>query len=144
MERLLGKLSNSESDMTKHRKQRVLVVDDEPVIARTLALIMVHSGFDAISFTNPLEALDAARFKAPDLLISDVMMPEMSGIDLAIAIQSHCQDCKVLLFSGQAATSDLLRAARQNGHDFHLLTKPIHPTDLLTAIRHLSAKQRGG
>ena len=123
--------------MTIRRKERVFVVDDEVVIAQTIAIILSRSGFDAIAFTNPLEALTFARNESPDLVISDVMMPEMSGVDLAIALRALYPACKVLLFSGQSATQDLLEAAREKGHDFQLLSKPIHPTDLLNAIRGL-------
>jgi DNA-binding NtrC family response regulator len=114
---------------------RVFVVDDETVIATTLAMILKTSGFDARSFTNPLVALDAANSEPPHLLISDVVMPEMLGTNLAIEMKRRCPDCKVLLFSGQAATSNLLEKARVDGHDFSLLTKPIHPADLLREIR---------
>jgi CheY-like chemotaxis protein len=62
-------------------------------------------------------------------------MPELTGVELAIRIREHCPDCQVLLFSGQAATVDLLAKAREDGHDFVLLSKPIHPGDLLSAIR---------
>lgn len=124
--------------MTTKRKQRVFVVDDEHVIAQTLAIILTQNGFDATSFTNPLEALAAARAGCPDLVISDVMMPEMSGVDLAMALQSACSNCKILLFSGQSATKDLLETARGKGHHFRLLSKPVHPTDLLDSIRGLS------
>jgi CheY-like chemotaxis protein len=86
-----------------------------------------------------LEALQTAQVGCPDLLISDVVMPEMSGIDLAIRARALCSSCKVLLFSGQAATADLLDVARKNGHNFELLSKPVHPTDLLDAIRNLSS-----
>ena len=99
---------------------KVFVVDDETVIAATLTIILNQSGFQAESFTNPLEALERARATRLDLLISDVMMPEMTGIDLAIAIKNECPECKILLFSGQAATADLLRAAREQGHEFQL------------------------
>ena len=116
-------------------KLRIFVVDDEVVIATTLATILQRSGFDAVSFTEPLRALDEAREKAPDLLISDVMMPVLSGVDLAIRIKSECPDCKVLLFSGQAATANLLDAARQDGHDFELLSKPIHPSEFLLKVK---------
>jgi CheY-like chemotaxis protein len=61
-------------------------------------------------------------------------MPGMSGIDLAIAIRQAVPDCKVLLFSGQAATADLLADAREAGHNFTTLEKPIHPKDLLAYI----------
>lgn len=124
-----------EASATAPVKQRIFVVDDEEVIAQTLAVILEHNGFNAIAFTNPLEAFEAAKAEAPDLLISDVMMPEMSGIDLAIAFKTLCPVCKVLLFSGQSVTSDLLRTAREQGHDFHLLSKPIYPADLLAAIK---------
>lgn len=117
----------------------VFVVDDEDVIATTLAMILrLQGGFRARSFTKPLAALEAARLEAPDLLISDVVMPQLSGIDLAIQVRECCPNCRVLLFSGQASTAHLLEAASANGHDFELLLKPVHPADLLTRIRSLS------
>jgi DNA-binding NtrC family response regulator len=113
---------------------RVFVVDDERVIATTLAAILQLNGFIADSFVRPADALDAARVNPPDLLISDVVMPDISGVELAIQIKAICPDCKVLLFSGQAATADLLLAAREQGHDFQLLSKPVHPTELLAQV----------
>ena len=97
---------------TQLEHPRVFVVDDEHVIAFTLATILNQSGFRAIPFTNPLDALEAASLEGPNLLISDVMMPELSGVDLAIRIKSKCPGCKILLFSGQAATADLLADAQ--------------------------------
>jgi CheY-like chemotaxis protein len=58
----------------------------------------------------------------------------MSGIELAITIRRIFPDCKILLFSGQASTEDLLAAARRDGHQFTLLTKPVHPLDLLARV----------
>ncbi len=125
--------------VSQPRKQhRVFVVDDEQVIASTLAMILRNQGFDATSFTQPREALQAAQLEAPNLLISDVVMPLLSGIELAIQVQEHCPDCKVLLFSAQAATADLLEIAKASGHDFEVLLKPVHPADLLTRIRNLT------
>jgi CheY-like chemotaxis protein len=81
----------------------------------------------------------------PDLLIMDVVMPGMTGIEAAIIarhiiarhiIARHLlPNCKILLFSGQAATADLLETARSQGHEFDLLAKPVHPTDLLAELR---------
>ena len=110
-------------------QHRVFVVDDERIISSTLATILTLQGFEATAYTQPLEALKAAHSKAPDLLISDVLMPLLSGIDLSIQVQEQCPDCKVLLFSGQATTMDLLETARANGHSFELMTKPVHPED---------------
>jgi CheY-like chemotaxis protein len=81
-------------------------------------------------------ALETALLVPPELLIADVILPGMSGIELAITIRRVFPDCKVVLFSGQAATSDLLAAAGGNGHRFQLLNKPVHPSDLLA---HISA-----
>jgi DNA-binding response OmpR family regulator len=110
---------------------RIFVVDDEYVIASTLAVIFNMNGYSARCFTRPIEALTAAQSDIPDLLISDVAMPGLSGVDLAVQIRARHPKCKILLFSGQAATQDLLENARNRGHDFHLLPKPVHPTELL-------------
>ena len=120
--------------MASNPMPRVFVVDDEPVIASTLAAILQVNGFSAKFFTCPLEALTAARLKAPDLLISDVAMPGISGIDLAVQMRAQYPTCKILLFSGQTATLDLLEGARAQGHDFDLLLKPVHPTELLFEV----------
>jgi DNA-binding response OmpR family regulator len=116
----------------------IFVVDDELVIASTLAFILRMNGYSAKFFTRPFEALTAAQSEAPDLLISDVQMPDLSGVDLAIRMRAKHPECKILLFSGQAATLDLLEDARNQGHDFHLLLKPVHPSELLFEIGTLS------
>ncbi|MGD0627901.1 MAG: response regulator [Terracidiphilus sp.] len=117
----------------KHRPV-VLVVDDESAIADTLAEILTLSGYAAMPVYDGEEALESALLMPPELLITDVMLPGMSGIELAIAIRRIFPDCKVLLFSGQAATVDLLTSARRTGYEFTLLNKPVHPTDLLRRV----------
>jgi DNA-binding NtrC family response regulator len=81
--------------------------------------------------------ISAAQWDIPDLLISDVAMPGLSGIDLAIQMKVNHPECKVLLFSGQAYTSDLLESARYQGHHFRLLEKPVSPSELLVEIDKL-------
>jgi DNA-binding NtrC family response regulator len=90
---------------------RIFVVDDGPVIASSLAAILRTNGFSARSFISPLAALAAARSESPDLVISDVAMPDISGIDLATQMRAQYPKCKILLFSGQATTLDLLEGA---------------------------------
>ena len=119
-------------------RHRIFVVDDEVIIASTLATILQKNGFDSVYYTDPLQALAAARQEPPDLLITDVVMPELSGIDLAIAMKKELPNCRVLLFSGQAATANLLESARTQGYDFELISKPIHPTEFLQKIRNVA------
>jgi CheY-like chemotaxis protein len=116
---------------------RIFVVDDEPVIASSLAAILGMNGFPARFCSSPLEALAAARAESPDLVISDVAMPGISGIDLAIQMRAQYPNCKILLFLGQAATLDLLEGARAQGYSFRLLQKPVHPSEFLSEIGQL-------
>ena len=76
---------------------------------------------------------------APDLAIIDVILPTMNGVDFAIALKTQLPMCRVLLFSGQAATVDLLADALEKGHTFDILPKPVHPTEMLdVAMKMLS------
>ena len=117
------------------RKPKVLVVDDERVIADTLAIILNQSGFEASAVYSGTDAVEQARAQRPELVISDVIMDDMNGIEAAINIRQFLPDCKILLFSGQAATADLLENARAQGHEFEILAKPVHPQDLLAKLR---------
>lgn len=114
---------------------KVLVVDDEHVIADTLAMILNQSGFDARAVYSGEKALELASTFAPDMLITDVIMADLNGIDAAIRIRAMLPQIKILLFSGQAATADLLEKARAQGYEFEILAKPVHPQDLLSKLR---------
>jgi CheY-like chemotaxis protein len=116
-------------------KPKVLVVDDERVIADSLAMILNQSGFEARAVYSGEKALEAAPELKPDMLISDVIMAGLNGIDAAIRIRALLPQIKILLFSGQAATADLLEKARAKGYEFEILAKPVHPHDLLTKLR---------
>jgi CheY-like chemotaxis protein len=118
-------------------RPKVLVVDDERVIADTLAVILRQSGFETATAYDGMEAVQTATAWHPDLLISDVVMPRMNGIEAALLIRASIPDCKVLLFSGQASTAEMLAEARSSGCDFELISKPIHPDDLIEKLRSL-------
>jgi CheY-like chemotaxis protein len=116
-------------------KPKVLVADDERVIADTLAIILNQSGFEATAVYSGEKAVETAKTLRPDMLISDVIMTDLNGIDAAIKIREMLPSCKILLFSGQAATADLLDRAQGQGHQFEILAKPVHPQDLLAKLR---------
>jgi CheY-like chemotaxis protein len=116
-------------------KPKVLVADDERVIADTLAMILNQSGFEARAVYSGERALELATSFVPDMLISDVIMADLNGIDAAIQMRALVPKIKILLFSGQAATADLLEKARAQGYEFEILAKPVHPQDLLNKLR---------
>ena len=125
----------SEAPTAAPIKRKVLVADDEQVIANTLAIILNQAGFEARAVYSGEKAVEALDTFEPDMLITDVIMTGMTGIEAAIATQAKLPNCKILLFSGQAATADLLEKARQGGHEFEILAKPVNPTDLLAKLR---------
>ncbi len=116
-------------------RPKVLVVDDEQVIANTLAMILNQSGFEAKPVYSGEKAVELASTFQPDMLITDVIMADLNGIDAAIRIRALLPKIKILLFSGQAATADLLEKARTQGYEFEILAKPVHPQDLLSKLR---------
>jgi len=124
-------------DSSNSSRTVAFVVDDEDVIASTLELILLSRGFAVRSFVDPTDAAEAARSIKPDFLLTDVMMPKLNGIELALKMKEINPDCCVLLFSGQASTSDLLARASEQGHCFEVLAKPVHPLDLLSKITEL-------
>jgi CheY-like chemotaxis protein len=123
--------------MPQRPKPRVFVVDDEHVIASTLELILRSQGFDAHSFADPIAALKAAQSEAPDLLLTDVVMPEMNGIELAARIRQDCPTCKVVFFSGEVSVINLLAEAQAALPDFVLVSKPTHPALLAEKINEV-------
>src|ERR1700733_3910219 len=93
---------------TKTSKPKVLIADDEQVIANTLAIILNQAGFDARAVYSGEKAVEAIDGFKPNMLISDVIMTGITGIEAAIQVRKKLPSCKILLFSGQAATPALL------------------------------------
>jgi DNA-binding NtrC family response regulator len=117
----------------------VLVVDDEPLVADTLAAILSHSGYITITAYSGAKALELVSSIHPALIISDVAMPKMTGVELALAVVKSSPECGVVLFSGHATARDLA-PAYEAGYDFTLLAKPVHPAEML---KHVSRNLHG-
>ena len=112
----------------------MLIVDDECIIADTLALILKKHGYETKAVYSGEHAVETATQFKPDVLISDVVMRGMNGIEAALRISVTLPRCKVILFSGNAATADLLHDAQAHGHSFETLAKPVHPQVLLDRL----------
>ncbi|MGC2403647.1 MAG: response regulator [Acidobacteriaceae bacterium] len=115
----------------------ILVVDDERLIADTISEILVQHGFAAFKAYSGEEGLRLSQALRPEIVLSDVLMPRMSGIDMAILIKEALPATRIVLFSGQATTAELLRKAAAAGHTFELLAKPIHPDELVHKIKEM-------
>lgn len=120
-------------------KPKVLIADDEQVIADTLAAILNQGGFEARAVYTSATALEVARGFEPDLLVSDVIMSGVDGIEAAIRIKALLPDIRVFLLSGQTATAELLERRNAAGHGFEILTKPLHPRELISRLRECLA-----
>lgn len=120
------------------RKRRVLVVDDEKLLSDTTAAILMRAGFQTMAAYDAFSALEIAASFKPDYLLTDIMMPAMNGVELAIALTKMYPAMRILLFSGQAGIADILEGSRRMGFDFPLLAKPVHPLKLVESFKGLS------
>jgi CheY-like chemotaxis protein len=127
----------------KH-KPTILVVDDSETVAKSLAMVLEHSGYTVVTAYSAEEALELASGVALDLATVDVQLPGMDGVRAAVELCKRLPNCKILLISGNAGTSELLEQARKEGIDFPILPKPIPPEQLLSTIRALLAHKRTG
>jgi CheY-like chemotaxis protein len=128
---------SSEADSRQPRQNlpKVLVVDDERRIADTLTEILQMSGFQVATAYDGREALEAVGRFHPDYLLSDVLMPRMNGVELAIAIQKMFPSARILLFSGQAGISEILLEGKKQGFEFEVIAKPVHPLKLIERLK---------
>lgn len=110
-------------------KAKILVVDDVDTIARVYARFLEREGYEVrIAFNGEEALVEWERFK-PDLVISDIRMPKMSGFELASQIRQKNEDQKIILMTGYADEAEVLE--QQKNHGFPFFTKPA---DLQTTV----------
>lgn len=111
-------------------KPRMLVADDERAIADSLAAIFRRRGFDVVAVYSGESAVAEAEAQPPAVLLTDINMIGMNGVDAAIRVSRACPKCRILLFSGYPEFGGLVERAREDGHEFKVLAKPVHPKDV--------------
>lgn len=126
---------SSDSGTQQASRSKVLIVDDQHLIADTLAEILSNAGFDAVAAYDGFDALEKASRFHPQWVVTDVLMPRMNGVELAIALRKNFPSSSILLFSGQAGISEILQDGRKQGYQFELIAKPIHPTRLIERLK---------
>ena len=118
-------------------ERKILIVEDEKLVADTLAQILSSHGYETRVAYTAEAAISLIPEWIPNLAILDVMLPKMNGIELAVALKKSLANCHVLLFSGQPSVESLVQKARNEGHEFDILAKPVHPSVMLEAISSL-------
>jgi DNA-binding response OmpR family regulator len=121
----------------------VLVVEDDPVILRLLEVNFEMEGFAVRSATNGREALDAVRSGRPDVVVADIMMPVLSGLDFLAELRADpaIADVPVVFLSAKAQAGDV-RAGLAAGADDYV-TKPFEPLDLVERVARLAVRRSG-
>ncbi|HEY1578234.1 MAG TPA: response regulator [Terracidiphilus sp.] len=125
-------------------ERKILIVEDEKVVADTLGQILATQGYEIRIAYSAEDGLTIISHWSPDLAILDVMLPKMNGIELAVVLKENFAACQVLLFSGQPSVEALMQKARNEGHQFEILAKPVHPTVMLNAISTLLSPEEHG
>jgi CheY-like chemotaxis protein len=123
---------------------RILVVDDELVIATTLAVILQQQGFVAAAAFSGEEAVELAKKFKPDFLVMDVVLPGMDGIEAAERILRMFPTCKLLFVSGNIGRAEVMSRAQALGLQCEMAPKPVAPPDLIAKIKDLLRPLRPG
>lgn len=114
-------------------QKRIMVVDDEPSILKSIKRSLAHSHYRIDTFSEPNQALTSAHHNAYDLVISDQRMPCMSGIELLTHLKCLQPECVTILLTGYSDNSTLLDAINK-AHVYRFLTKPWHDEELVQLI----------
>jgi signal transduction histidine kinase len=117
------------------KRASILVVEDSPASLLLLTRILNHEGYEVRPATNGLEALSAARSALPDLILLDIMMPEMDGYEVCKRLKAdeETRDIPILFISALDAVQDKVVAFDAGGLDF--VTKPFEPADVVARVQ---------
>ena len=121
----------------KTKKFKILLVDDEPDIVEIISYSLKNANYDVYSASNGLEAIKLAKSIKPDLIILDVMMPEMDGIEACEIIREDQVVGKTLITFLSARGEDYSQIAALNAGADDYITKPIKPKVLLSKVKSL-------
>ena len=115
--------------------KKAIIIDDNPEIGRMVSRMLEAEGFASVVLTSGEDILDHLRAEAADLVITDILMPRVEGIEIIMSIRSDFPNLPIIAMSGggHSIGKDVLRSARQLGAAA-ILTKPFTRQDLVAAI----------
>ncbi len=115
-------------------KKRILLIDNEAGLCRMMEKILQDQGYQVKSFTSPLKAIEEFKKSAWDLVISDIKMPGMTGLEVLQAIKTVQQDIPVIMITAYATVETSIQALRRGAYD--MLTKPFEPDELVYRVKN--------
>lgn len=129
------------SQQVSGSKRKVLVVDDDPQIRKILERMLIGPSYDVRTAVDGLTALSQVKEDPPDLVILDIMMPGMSGIEVCRQIRETNPEhpIQVLMLSAKDSQADRRRALEYGANDY--VTKPFHIASLVRKIQYMFEKQ---
>jgi two-component system OmpR family response regulator len=123
------------------RRPRVLIVDDDPQIVDLLSATLRFAGLEIVSATNGTDALDAARNDAPDVIVLDVMLPDLDGFEIVRQLRSSGTTTPVLFLTARDATTDKVAGLTIGGDDY--VTKPFSVDEVVARVNVLLRRAGG-
>ncbi len=123
------------------RPMRVLVVDDDPPSVKMISFLLQEEGYDVVTASSGPEALRLVDEAAPDLVILDVMMPNMDGLEVCQRIRRR-SDLPIIFLSAKGETADRIAGLDLGADDY--LPKPFEPAELLARVRAVMRRVEGG
>lgn len=125
-------------------KSKILIVDDERDILELVSLILSEGGMDVFQAQDGLSALEIARKEKPDLILLDIMMPEIDGWEVLkiLKIEEETKDIPVAMLTCKTETRDKVMGIQEGAIDY--ITKPFAPEDLLVRVQDMLEKQKEG
>jgi two-component system alkaline phosphatase synthesis response regulator PhoP len=119
----------------------ILVVDDEPKIVKQARDYLENSGFRVVAAGDGQTALAAARHERPDLVVLDLNLPEMDGLDVCRVLRRE-SDVPIIMLTARVAETDRLIGLELGADDY--ITKPFSPRELVARVRAVLRRVRGG
>ena len=117
---------------------RVAIVDDEPVVCKRLSQALVKEGYAVEAFMSARSFLEAMIEQPFDVVFSDMLLPDMNGLELLPKIKGLKPETEVIIVTGHGTISTAIEAMREGA--FHYVTKPVNFTEILTLARHAQEK----
>ena len=113
-------------------KAKILVVDDDPAISEMLSIVLEAEGFDTVVVTDGAEAVGTFEREQPDLILLDLMLPGMNGIDICKAIR-RTSPVPIVMLTAKTDTIDIVLGLESGADDY--VTKPFKPKELVARVR---------